>query len=142
MERIIDTNIRSSSDCPVAVRLLDIINNDEDISVFLKHFGWKKIAVCGTGSFGQTFIRLMKNSDVEIEYILDKNYKNFPDKKYMGISVMGYRELCGKELPDVIVVTSNYFFNDIVDELIENNVPIEKIISLNEVIFGMERLER
>jgi hypothetical protein len=58
----------------------------------------------------------------------------------MGISIKGYTELKETGLPDVIVVTSNYYYNDIVDELIENNVPIEKIISLNDVIFGMERL--
>ena len=140
MGRIIDTNTRNATDHPTAVRLLDIILNDEDISVFLKHFGWKKIAVCGMSRFCKVFIKLMQGSDIKIEYIFDKNPKNFPDGEYMGISIKGYTELKETGLPDVIVVTSNYYFNDIVDELIENNVPIEKIISLNDVIFGMERL--
>ncbi|MBR6694869.1 MAG: hypothetical protein IKL70_00450 [Oscillospiraceae bacterium] len=139
---IIDTNTRNATDHPTAVRLLDIILNDEDISVFLKHFGWKKIAVCGMSRFCKVFIKLMKDTDIEIEYIFDKNPKNFPDGEYMGISIKGYTELKETGLPDVIVVTSNYYYNDIVDELIENNVPLEKILSLNDVIFGMERLER
>ena len=42
MGRIIDTNTRNATDHPTAVRLLDIILNDEDISAFFRHFGWKK----------------------------------------------------------------------------------------------------
>lgn len=141
MGYIIDTNTRNKLDCPTAARLLDIILNDEDISAFFRHFGWKKIAVCGMSRFCKVFIKLMKDTDIEIEYIFDKNYKNFPDGKYMGISVIGYDKLNEMELPDMIVVASNYYYNDIVDELIENNVPLEKILSLNDVIFGMERLK-
>ena len=137
---IIDTNTRNTTDHPTAVRLLDIILNDEDISAFFRHFGWKKIAVCGMSRFCKVFIKLMKDTDIEIEYIFDKNHKNFPDGEYMGISVIGYDKLNEMELPDMIVVASNYYYNDIVDELIENNVPLEKILSLNDVIFGMERL--
>ncbi len=140
MSTIIDTTTRNALDCPVAVRFLDIINNDEDISIFFRHFGWKKIAVCGMSRFCKTFIKLMKNSDIEIEYIFDKNCQNFPDGEYMRISIKSYAELKEIELPDMIVVTSNYYYNDIVDELIENNVPLERILSLSDVIFGMERI--
>ncbi len=139
---IIDTHTRNAIDHPTAVRLLDIILNDENISVFFRHFGWNKIAVCGMSRFCKVFIKLMKETDIKIEYIFDKNYQNFSDGKYMGISVIGYDKLNEMELPDMIVVASNYYYNDIVDELIENNVPLEKILSLNDVIFGMERLER
>lgn len=137
---IIDTNTRNATDHPTAVRLLDIILNDEDISAFFRHFGWKKIAVCGMSRFCKVFIKLMKDTDIEIEYIFDKNPKNFPDGEYMGISVMGYDDISKTELPDMIVVASSYYCNDIIDELIENNVPLEKILSINDVIFGMERL--
>lgn len=137
---MIDTHTRNELDCPTAARLLDIAVDNEDISAFFRHFGWNKIAVCGMSRFCKVFIKLMKDTDIEIEYIFDKNYKNFPDGEYMGISIKGYTELKETGLPDVIVVTSNYYFNDIVDELIENNVPLEKILSLNDVIFGMERL--
>lgn len=139
---IIDTHTRNELDCPTAARLLDIAVDNEDISAFFRHFGWKKIAVCGMSRFCKVFIKLMKDTDIEIEYIFDKNPKNFPEGEYMGISIKGYTELKETGLPDMIVVTSNYYFNDIVDELIENNVPLEKIIGLNDVIFGMERLER
>lgn len=137
---LVDTDTRNALDIPTAVRLLDIAVDNEDISAFFRHFGWKKIAVCGMSRFCKTFIKLMKDSDVEIEYIFDKNYQNFPDGKYMGISIIGYDKLSEIELPDMIVITSNYYYNDIVDELIENDIPLEKILSLNDVIFGMERL--
>lgn len=140
MGRIIDTNIRNAIDHPIAIRFLDIILNGEDISAFFRHFGWKNIAVCGMSRFCKVFIKLMKDTDIEIEYIFDKNHKNFPDGEYMGISVMGYSDIDKVGLPDMIVVASSYYFNDIVDELVENNVPLEKILNINDVIFGMERI--
>ena len=140
MGYIIDTNTRNELDCPTAARLLDIAVDNEDISAFFRHFGWKNIAVCGMSRFCKVFIKLMKETDIKIEYIFDKNHKNFPDEKYMDISVIGYSDVDKIKLPDVIVVASNYYYNDIVDELIENNVPLERILSLNDVILGMERL--
>ena len=137
---IIDTHTRNELDCPTAARLLDIAVDNEDISAFFRHFGWKKIAVCGMSRFCKVFIKLMKDTDIEIEYIFDKNHKNFPDGEYMGISVMGYSDIDKVGLPDMIVIASNYY-NDIVDELVENNVPLEKILNINDVIFGMERIQ-
>jgi len=100
----------------------------------------EKIAVYGMSRFCKVFIKLVKDTDIEIEYIFDKNPKNFPDGEYMGISVMGYSDIDKVGLPDMIVVASSYYFNDIVDELVENNVPLEKILNINDVIFGMERI--
>jgi len=139
--RGMDQTTQRVLDCPTAQRFIDVILNNEDLSAFFRKFGWERIAVCGANHFCQTLIRLLEKKDIIIEEVFDKNYFKFGGGRYMDIPVKGYLELDKMEFPDVFVVTSNFYYNDIVDELIKYKVPLERIISINDVLFGIRRLD-
>lgn len=140
--RGLDETTQKFLDCPTAHRLIDVALNDENVADFFDYFGWKKIVICGANHFCQSLIKLLSGSDIIIEYILDRNYYKFSNGMYMNIPIKNYSEIGEMMEPDIVVIASNYYFNDITDELLANNIPLEKIISINDVLFGMGRLKQ
>lgn len=140
--RGLDNLHNSLSDFYTSNKLLDVITNSKDIATFFKCFDWKKIAVAPFTNYSKALIGILNKSEISVEYLLDRKACQFSDRTLMNIPIFSYSDIEKLSEVDVIVITSNRYFNDITDELIANNVPIEKVISINDVLFGAERLNK
>jgi len=125
-----------------ANKLIDVIVNEKNIEKFFNNFGWKKIAVAPAINYSKAMIKILDCSKISVEYFLDRNACRFSTGMLMNVPVYPYSAIKEITEVDVIVITSNQYFNDIADELILNNVPLEKIISINDVLLGVERLKK
>lgn len=86
---------------------------------YLLEQGYKRISIYGYGVFGQHLVEELKGSELNIEYIIDRQ----KDKIHVDYPVYHPTE----RLPecDVIVITSFYFLNKIKKDL--EDVPYQKI---------------
>lgn len=50
-----------------------LLQDKKTLASYFEDRGLKKIAMYGFGIVGETFLRELKNSDIEIEYIVDQN---------------------------------------------------------------------
>ena len=93
---------------------------------YLEKKGIKRIAIYGMKELGERFFEEIKNTDIEVAYIIDKN----PREVIGDFQVISPQQ----ELPEVdaVVVTADYYFKEIVNQLSEKvNCPI---YSLNAVL--------
>ncbi len=97
-----------------------------NISDYLESKGYKKIAVYGMSYAGETLIRELKESNVEIKYGIDKNISNF----YTEIETVNDPCLMGDV--DAIIVTAITFYNEI-NEALSHRVSCP-IISLEDIL--------
>ena len=121
-------------DFATAQKFLEISISGKNIIDFFRQTEIKSIAIAPYNHFGQCAVRMLKDQDIEIKYFMDKLY--FKYGNYGGIPVIGYGSFVADEV-DAVVITSNYHGNAIID----NKVPIEKIIGINTILYGMERMQ-
>lgn len=118
----------------LAKRWLDNKNEGKDIGQFFKDNGIKTIAIYGLGTLGELFYEDIKKTDIKVLYFIDKNaeglYRKEDEPEVVAIS-----DVCRKEMPDAIVITPVYDYNDIDNELEEAGCNIMRI-SLEDVIYG------
>jgi hypothetical protein len=99
------------------------------VADYLQTHGYKKIAIYGMSYVGETLVEELKNSDVEIAYVIDRNADN--------ISV-DFKIVSGEgQLDDVdaVIVTPVFFFSDIEEELSDKlDCPI---ISIEDILFEL-----
>ena len=79
----------------------------KSISAFLGEKGYRKIAIYGMSYVGETLLRELKNSAINVECAIDKNV----DMIYSEIDVIGP----DSEIPEVdaVIVTAVSFFEEI-----------------------------
>ncbi len=111
------------------------ISNGVDSEFFQSYFSKrriKRIAIYGTASLGELFFYSMKNTDIEIAYLMDKSAGL--EGSIGGIPI--YPVDTNNTLPEVdaIVVTPIFFYDSIADELQSRNIPTKKIISLERIV--------
>lgn len=114
---------------------LSIKCEKKEIADFFRDRGYRKIAIYGMGELGKCVLNDLKDSDIEISYIVDQAYNNFP-QGIEGISVIGRDIISQQEEVDIMVVTVLYEFNQIVDALAEQ-IELEKIINLSDVVYSL-----
>lgn len=92
---------------------------------YLLQKDYRRVGVYGYGIFGRHFIEELKDSDVELAYIVDMQ----KDKLHVDVPVYHPTE----ELPDcdVMVVTSFFYLNDIRKVLKSDNF---KLLSIENII--------
>lgn len=91
---------------------------------------YNKIAVFGMGILGERFCEELKDSEVNIEYIIDRQ----ADCIYSDYPIKTMDEKIDKV--DAIVVTATYAFEDIKKELEQYvNIPV---VSLKDIVFTFE----
>lgn len=101
----------------------------KSIAEYLKNKGFNKIAIYGMGYVGERLFDELKDSDVKVEYAIDKN----ADGINMEIDVFTPEE----ELPDVdlIIVTAIYFYAEIERTLKE--LTDYRVSSLEDILYEM-----
>ena len=89
--------------------------------------GYKKIAIYGMKELGERLYDELRDSEVEVKYIIDKN----ADAIYADIDVLTPEDEL--EEVDAIVVTAIHYFDEI-EELLEQKVDCP-ILSLEDIVY-------
>ncbi len=99
------------------------------VSDVLKKNGYKKIAIYGMHYLGERLYESLKDSEIEVAYVIDRNADNI----FAEVDVYKPDE----ELYDVdaVIVTAFYFFDEIEESLAEQLVC--PIVSLEDIINEM-----
>jgi len=106
--------------------------NGNMLDCFFHKNGFQKIVIYGIRGFGELFFRQIRQSTIEIVCFVDRDHANYSEG-IDGIAVCSIAELRKKDF-DVIVVTPTFYFNDILTDLTNNKIDLNKIISLNMVV--------
>ncbi len=96
---------------------------------YFYHNGMKNIAIYGYGMVGQLLENELKDSDISVTYIIDKNADSYSIKNKIYIP--------GEELPDAdaVIVTAVTYFDEIEKKLsLKMRCPI---ISMEDVMFEL-----
>lgn len=110
-------------------------DNYDFSKVFAQH-NYKNIAIYGAGELGVCLCKDLMGTDVNIDCFIEMRIEKFPKRLLMGNPVISLPEVSEKCKSDVIVVTPVFEYNEIIDSLISVGWSFEKIMSLNEVVFG------
>lgn len=132
--------IQKVMDFSTAQKLLEISVSNQELKKFFERFQIQRIAIVPYNHFGRCLVRLLDNRDIDIECFVDKMCGKFHLSDYLGVPIKSYGDLKNDDV-DAVIVTSNFYFNDIVDCLLENDISLEKIIGINTILYGMERIE-
>ncbi|MCM1231287.1 MAG: hypothetical protein NC489_14295 [Ruminococcus flavefaciens] len=100
---------------------------DKSIVDYLKKEGYKRVAIYGMNYVGETLLKELSNSDIRVEYGIDKNANSI----YADINVV----LPDEDLRDVdvVIVTAVTFFDEIEEALMRKmNCPI---LSLETILY-------
>lgn len=139
--RGISTLEQSALDAPTALRFLELLTDHKDISIFFTHFGMQNIAIAGAGQLGKCLMKALNDSPVNIRCFFDQTYHKFSDGLCMGVPILPYESAASAGVLDAVVITSNIYFNEMADALTSSGVPLKTILSINDVLFGVERLK-
>lgn len=135
-----DQRIQKVMDFSTAQKLLEISCSHQKLETFFEQFDIQRIVIVPYNHFGKCLVRMLDNKDIDIKCFADKMCDKFVLKDYLGIPIKNYSDLKNEDI-DAVVVASNFYFNDIVDSLLENNIFLEKIIGINTILYGMERMK-
>ncbi len=127
-------------DINTSQKMLDILTLHKTIQPFFDGFEVKKVAIAPFNYFAKCLIRMIDQEQVEIVNIYDQMYYKFTCG-FQDINIQSYECVNEKEA-DLYIVTSNYYQNDIIDCLVKHGVPLEKIVGINTILFGTERMKR
>ena len=118
---------------PVLNDWLRLKIEEKEIKEFFIRNHINKIAVYGVGDLGEIFYSDIKNKGIEISYFVDQRWQQYPDG-IDGIPVIGLNDIGKQKAVDAIIVAPVFYFNSIVDALVEAGCDLEQIISLSSVI--------
>lgn len=101
--------------------------NETSLDTYFKKNDYNSIAIYGMGEMGNRLYDELKQSDIEVKYVIDKNATSV----YSELEVLDPEE----EFPEVdaIVVTATFAFDEI-ENSIENKVNCP-IVSLEDVVY-------
>lgn len=101
--------------------------NGTSLDTYFKKNDYNSIAIYGMGEMGNRLYDELKQSDIEVKYVIDKNATSV----YSELEVLDSEE----EFPEVdaIVVTATFAFDEI-ENSIENKVNCP-IVSLEDVVY-------
>lgn len=92
-----------------------------------------KVALYGINGVGKLVYEDVKKSGVPIACFVDRRAQSFPDG-YDGLPVLGLEGVARLDEDCYVLVTPEYFFYDIMNDLLEGGIPLERIISLAMVV--------
>lgn len=127
---------------PIILKYLKNKLQGYETSRFFTKMGWHKVALYAVTELTELLYIDITNSDsgVEIACICDKQYRAFVNG-YKGNPVIGIEELCRRcrngEI-DCIVVGNVIHENSIIKELTMKGCSLDRVLSINSVIFGCE----
>ncbi len=110
---------------------LDRKQEGRSLSEYFTKKGYKRIAIYGMGEVGNRLYNELKNTEVEVKFVIDKN----SNATYSPLEVKELEELDGSETVDLIVVTVPHVFEEIQKEVsMRLSSPV---VSVEEVIYEL-----
>ena len=108
----------------------EIEHERKSIAEQLKKLGYQDIAVYGYGYLGQLLMKCLRESEVNVKYLIDKN----KDVKDWGLKTY----LPNEKFPqaDLIIVTSDFYFEEILADLRRNGNTMD-ILSINDILYQL-----
>lgn len=99
----------------------------KSLAEYLEKLGYKKVAVYGMSYAGETLIDELKGTGVQVVYAIDKNAVSI----YSDVDIFTMDD--DLDEVDAVVVTAIFFFDEIVDGLMQKlNCPI---LSLEDILY-------
>ena len=133
MNRIVEEKEINSEKFRIMYQMMErwmrIKQSNESLDKYFKIYGYKKIAIYGMGDIGKLLLNEIQDSDVQIEFGIDKN-----NKVSAEIEIFKPED----DLPEVdaIIVTAIAYFDEI--EKILSKKMTCPIISLEDIVYEME----
>ena len=104
---------------------------DRRVGEYLNSKGYKRIAIYGVSYIGDTLIKELEKSDIQIGYLIDNNKSHLSDKYHT------YKSTDTLEDVDIVIVTPITYYEQIKEELKERvNCPI---ISYRQIVNDMQQ---
>lgn len=95
--------------------------------------GIQKVALYGVSGLGELVYGDIRDSGVEILCFIDKNAERYKGEKN-GLAVLNLKQLEQLSKDCYILVTPEFFFREIMRDLLDKGIPLERIISLSMVV--------
>lgn len=115
----------------ILLQWVEIEHSFGSIAEYFAEKGYVNVAIYGYGQIGKLLYKMLQGSACRVEYIIDKN---------TGIEQSGvciYHETTQLKKVDVVIVTAMLRFEEIAQELWDNNKL--QSVSIENVIMDMER---
>lgn len=113
-------------------RWLENRNAEKSFVDYFNSYGYAKIAIYGTGDLGRLLYDEIKNSDIKVEYFIDRNGEGI--REIEDIPVATINDI--PEMPDVdvLVITpvGNY---EAISEALARKTPEIRTLSLREAVY-------
>ena len=110
---------------------LDHKQEGRRLSEYFTKKGYKRIAIYGMGEIGNRLYNELKNTEIEIKYVIDKN----ANAAYSPVEVIELEELNGDEELDLVVVTAPHAFEEIQKEIsMKLSSPV---ISIEDIVYEL-----
>lgn len=91
--------------------------------------GFRSVAVYGIGGLGEEVLLDLKDSPVEVCCLIDRRAAEYPEG-LNGLRVLDIETYAASPSGDIILVTPEYYFREIAEDLTKAGVPLERITSL------------
>lgn len=109
------------------IQWLSIRQEGKSLVSYFEQNGYKKIAIYGMKELGERLYDELKDSEIEVKYIIDKN----ADAIYADVDVVTPDDQL--EEVDAITVTAIHYFDEI-EEMLEQKVDCP-VISLEDIVY-------
>lgn len=92
-----------------------------------------RVAIYGANELGKMVYHDMKNSAMSVSAFIDKNAEKYPES-IEGIPVMGLPKISFLDKECYVLVTPEYYFREILLDLLQGGISQERIISLAMIV--------
>lgn len=99
----------------------------------LQELGIEKIAIYGVNGIGRLVYQDIRDTDIEVECFIDKNVRKCQHSCY-SLRIIGLEQIMLLDRKTHILVTPEYYFYDILQDLLKGGIPLERIFSLAMVV--------
>jgi hypothetical protein len=105
----------------------------KSLADILKERGVHEVAIYGIHELGKLVYQDLNHSEISINCFIDKRAGEYPNG-YQGVPVIPLEELGQSEFDGFILVTPEFYFHDILQNLLKEGVSLEKMISLAMIV--------
>lgn len=93
---------------------------------------YKRIAICGYREYGRELYQKLKELQIEVPYIIERNYESLRITEDIAVPIVGFNESEIYSQAEVIIITSD-LDNQLIEEcmeLAEIQIPRLKMVDL------------
>lgn len=120
---------KQSSVAQMLNQWLEVKQKQKSISDYLYAQGYHEIAIYGMNFLGERLLSELKDTEVTVRYVIDKNTKNIsPDIK-------SFTPDESLEKVDAIIVSVNYYFDEICKDL--SNKVDYPVVNLEDILYDL-----